>query len=234
MKSLIKALVALTPYRIVRRAENRFEAFQYSLSALKSCGFAPTIIIDGGAHLGSFAELAARLFPHAEIHMIEPQAACQGQLRKLATRFHLHSVALGDSDDMANGLHLAATSAPSTGAHISAKGQAVEVATLDDLFDDRSEDRIFLKLDLQGYELRALKGGEHMLERVEVILTEVSFFAQAYEPSILTLMSYLDERDFDLFDIAALSGRTRDNRLKQGDFIFVKRGSSLSKDTSWA
>ena len=80
MKRAIKALVALTPYRIVRRAQNRFEAFEYSLSLLKSYGYEPSLIVDAGAHLGSFAKLAERIYPAAEIHMVEPQAACQTAL----------------------------------------------------------------------------------------------------------------------------------------------------------
>jgi hypothetical protein len=43
------------------------------------------------------------------------------------------------------------------------------------------------KLDLQGYELAAVYGGEAVLKSIKVILTEVSFFPQAYEPSIATL-----------------------------------------------
>jgi hypothetical protein len=130
---------------------------------------------------------------------------------------------------------------PTTGAHIALNATAdstvsVEVSTLDRLFVSKisSGDRTFLKLDLQGYELAALTGGEGVLNHIEVILTEVSFFAQAYEPSLAALIHFLDDKGFDLFDIAALSGRTRDNRLKQGDMIFVKRCSALLADTRWS
>ena len=72
-----------------------------------------------------------------------------------------------------------------------------------------------------------------MLPLVEVVITEVSFFQQIDEPKIAELVHYFDERGFDLFDIAALSGRTRDDRLKQGDFIFVRRDSALAADKAW-
>ena len=41
-----------------------------------------------------------------------------------------------------------------------------------------------LKMDLQGWELEALKGAEKSLQFIEVILTEVSFFV--YGPRIET------------------------------------------------
>jgi hypothetical protein len=70
-----------------------------------------------------------------------------------------------------------------------------------------------------------------MLRSVEVILMEVSLFAQAYESSIADVISFLGENEFE--HIAALSGRARDNRLKQSDFIFVRRDSPLATDKAW-
>jgi hypothetical protein len=69
---------------------------------------------------------------------------------------------------------------------------------------------------------------------VEVVLIEVSFFAQAYEPSIATLVGFLDQKGFDLHDVASVSGRTRDNRARQADLVFVNRSSDLCRDASWA
>jgi FkbM family methyltransferase len=233
-KSVLKAFVSLTPYRIVRRSQNRFDGMRYSLELLHKYGYRPRIIIDSGAHLGSFALMAAAIFSGSEVHMIEPQRACHAALGALVGPFHLHGVGLGSEADAVMGLRLAAEDEPSSGAHISDQGEKITVSTLDELFDLKPSDRTFLKMDLQGYELQALKGGKRALQNIEVILTEVSFFAQAYEPSAAELINYLDRSGFDLFDIAALSGRVRDDRLKQGDLIFVRRGSEISRDKSWA
>ena len=115
-------------------------------------------------------------------------------------------------------------------AHVS-----IPARTLDGLFADviSRNSRVLLKLDLQGYELHALRGATNVLPHIEAVLTEVSFFAQAYEPSIAELLAFLNDAGFELYDVAALAGRTRDNRLRQGDFVFVRKGSELLKDCHW-
>lgn len=103
MKNLIKRLIRLTPYRVTRACDaNRFQAIDETLSSLSSRGFAPKIIFDGGANVGDFARLARRIFgSQPQIHLFEPQPACQPILQMLATkpRFQLHAAALGSSNE---------------------------------------------------------------------------------------------------------------------------------------
>ena|ERR1700730_8503678 len=244
LKVFAKWAMAKTPFRLIRAPQNRFQAIEECLRHLKKLGYAPRVIVDGGAHLGDFSLLADMVFPGAAIHMIEPQPACHDPLAALAEKhgFELHSVALVSDEEAGKPVTMAASSVPSTGAYIVLPSDRVpanllvNTSTLDKLFGPtmNPDDRILLKLDLQGYELAALRGAVDMLKAVEFVLTEISLFAQAYEPSITELVVFLDDNDFDLFDIAALSARARDNRLKQGDLLFVKRGTSLTRDTSWA
>jgi Methyltransferase FkbM domain len=91
-----------------------------------------------------------------------------------------------------------------------------------------------LKLDLQGYELQALHGAGSALDHVDAVLTEASFYAQSYEPSIAELISFFNDRGFDLHDIGAVAGRARDGRARQADLLFVRRGARLAMDRSWA
>jgi FkbM family methyltransferase len=237
MKRLIKSLIELTPYRIVRdHGANRFHAIEPCLRMMQARGFAPRIIIDGGAHVGSFSIAAQSIFAEASFHLVEPQPACHEPLRKLCAEkgFVFHECALAEKRGR---IDLTATAEPSTGVHVASGGEdAVSVAaeTLDALFGSVTrEDRALLKLDLQGYELHALQGGTVLLRSVEAILTEVSFYAQAYEPPIAALVSFLNDSGFQLYDIASLAGRARDNRPRQGDFVFVREGSDLLEDVRW-
>ena len=243
MKDLLKHLLQKSPYRIIRaRARNRFSAQQETLTLLARRGYRPRRIVDGGAHVGDFARMARSVYADAMIDLIEPQAACQTALRDLAFRMPgcvLHEVAIGCAPGT---LTMACDpAAPSTGAHIqphtdghSASTQAVTVTTLDSILDRIvRDDRTLLKLDLQGWELEALHGAMAALAAIEIILIEVSFYAQAYEPSIATLIAFLSDHEFVLHDIATLVGRQRDDRAHQADFLFVRAGSPLDADRNW-
>ena len=239
MKELLKAVMAHTPYRLVRdRGANRFQAIEVCLRALSERGFSPKVVIDGGAHLGAFSLVAKTMFPQARFHLIEPQPACSAHLSRTCVEngFVFHECALADKSGRG---FLTGTVEPDTGAHmlpgLHADSIPVVTTSLDDLFGSsiHKDDRALLKLDLQGYELFALRGGTTLLSSVELILLEVSFFAQAYEPSVVDLLAFLDANGFILYDIAALAGRTRDNRLKQGDFVFARKGSALLQDGRW-
>jgi len=239
LKSIVKKLMGRTPYRIVRDSPpNGFQAIEFCLRSLKDRGFSPSVVIDGGAHLGSFSLTGKTIFPQAKFHLVEPQLACAASLKLLCARhgFVLHECALADR---AGNVFLLKTDLPGTGAYIKpepdADSIAVTACTLDSLFITwvAPDDRVLLKMDLQGYELHALRGARSAMKSVEVILTEVSFYAQAYEPSILDLLVFLNENEFQLYDIAALFRRQRDDRLHQGDFVFVRRGSRLLEDKRW-
>lgn len=240
LKSALKRLLALTPYRIVYdRGENRFQAIDSTLKDLAAHGYDPRVVIDGGAHLGAFSTAAQALFPRAKFHLFEPQRACQATLRALCADrgYELYPFALGDAPGE---VCFEEGEAAETGAHVVPAGtpgsRRVKIETLDNVFETiiGPGDRTMLKLDLQGYELHALRGAKTLLPMVEIVLTEVSFYRQAYEPTVAELVSFLDERGYELYDIASLGPRFRDNRLQQGDFLFVKRGSALLADNRWA
>lgn len=79
-----------------------------------------------------------------------------------------------------------------------------------------------VKLDLQGYELAALRGAEGLLGAVDVLLVEVAF-RPMYEGQPLAdeVRAWLEERDFVL---EGLYAPWRDGRgeLASGDALFVR------------
>ena len=85
MKSLIKNIISHTPYRLVRASgKNRFGAIWETLLGLKRRGYRPKIIVDGGANIGGFSQLAKEVFHSQMAHMIEPQPACAPILEKIS------------------------------------------------------------------------------------------------------------------------------------------------------
>jgi len=242
LKEVAKWLLGLTPYRVVRGAPNRYQAIGFCLQHLKRLGYEPKRIIDGGAHLGWFALEVSAIFPAAIVHLVDPQPACRAPLEALAAQrgFFFHPYALSDKPGIAP---MVCDEIPGTGAQLlgqstvySGKTQDVEVSSLDSLFSSigKPSDRMLLKLDLQGHELQAMKGASHILECVEVALVEASFIGQSDEVTLPGLMDFFFRNGFDLFDIASLNGRPRDNRLREGDFLFVRRGSPILADAAWS
>ena len=241
LKSTLKRLLSYGPYRVARGAGNRFDAMGDCLRGLARRTFAPSLIIDVGAFRGTFALMANKVFPAAAIHMVEPQPMCTPDLRQLSNRpgFFFYPVAV---TSRTRPVRMIVKSGADTGAHIAWAANQDEAnlevrgTTLDELFNDRCGlgERILLKLDLQGHELLALEGAPQLLPKVEAVLLEVSFFQQVGEPTIPKIVAFFDVAGFDLYDVGALAGRTRDGRLRQGDFVFVRRTSPLWLDRSWA
>src|SRR5213595_176033 len=118
---------------------------------------------------------------------------------------------------------MASADSGSTGAHVVRHPagrddvKLVPATTLDELVGPRlgADDRLLLKLDVEGHELDVLAGAERVLPRVEVIISEVWFF-DIEEAGNRTFVDYalaLDRLGFVLYDIATLGARQRDGRL---------------------
>lgn len=247
MKALLKFILTQTPYRISRSGSaNRFSAIEDALTSLRKRGLRPSHVIDAGANVGSFASFSLNLFPEALVHAIEPQPGCRRSLETLRSkwgvRLAIHQVALSSSQKDGSVLRLAADATSTfTGAHVISSGASgptisVDCVSLDRLLKDDlpSCKGALLKLDLQGYELEALRGSAATLDRCDVVLTEVSFYAQAYEPSISALVNFFAGAGFELYDIASIYARPRDDRPRQGDFVFVRADSTLMADNAWS
>lgn len=119
--------------------------------------------IDGGAHVGAYTRVMAGHF--ATVHAFEPApetfAALQRNLRDwgLAERVHAHEAAISDSHDKVS------VDLPrgrrSLSRQISGPGE-IPSMRIDDLGLEQLD---FMKLDVEGYEYRALRGAEETLRR---------------------------------------------------------------------
>jgi FkbM family methyltransferase len=240
---LAKRGISYTPYRVSRSAPNRFDAMASCLETLKRQGFRPGRVIDCGAHVGDFSRTASALFPAARIDLVDPQPAVRERLLALAAAhgFRFHPVGVSDRSGTAR---MVVSAGPDTGAHLAWPGQSiagdqqavdVEIATLDSLFATElsPSDRVLLKLDLQGHDLRALQGATRMLPFVEVLIVEVAVYLPGL-PCVPEMIDFMTCHDFLFFDVAALSARRRDDRLRHCDLVFVRAGSALLLDVAWA
>jgi FkbM family methyltransferase len=191
------------------------------------------LIIDGGANLGSVTDALLGYYPSAAIHAFEPIPQLADALRvKYAHCPHIvvHAKALGaepktltfhqlNNIDSSSFLTPSAIQKKYHGQKVAISNElAVEQVRLDDMVDG---DIDILKLDLQGYELEALKGAERSLPSTKLILIEVEF-VPLYEnqPLFGDIDVFLRERGFFLLNLYELWTHP-DGQLTSGDAIYL-------------
>ena len=192
------------------------------------------LIVDGGAHRGETVERFLRLFDSPEIHAFEPIPELgEHLLRRYGANsaVTVHACALGAKDatvtfNVARNLVSSSVLQPS-GICNQYHGKDTDVVQtvsvpavrLDQLFCDRDID--VLKLDLQGYELEALKGASSILQRVRVVVTEIEF-VPIYDgqPLFGDVDYFLRAQGFQLFNLYDLYTQP-DGQLTAGDALYV-------------
>jgi FkbM family methyltransferase len=100
-----------------------------------------------------------------------------------------------------------------------------EVVTLDGLRSALLDggERLYLKLDVQGFELEVLRGAARTLDQVEVVQAELSL-VPLYNgaPLFDEVVRYLDERGFGLFAIEPGFADPRTGALLQVDGLLAR------------
>jgi FkbM family methyltransferase len=199
------------------------------------------VVIDVGAHAGQFSKLFARMAPRGRVHAFEPSAYARSIMipalrwNRLAN-VELSPVGLSDRPGRAT-LHtpLKASSALGFGtAHFGSErtgtpgvaGRAVdqEVATttLDAFAAARGLERLdFIKADIEGWEMRALAGGEATLRRFRPALyleVDGACLARAGDTpeALFAWLAGLGYRAF-----AAPDARPVETWTGAGDYLFV-------------
>jgi len=239
LKLAVKALLARFGVVIFKRstgiyiAENETPAL-----ALRLCGIAEPMVVDGGAHRGSFVEAIRKLSPGARFLCFEPDPLLADALR---TKFFRNpevqivpsalGSACGTADFNINRSRANNSLLSSSGDTSGRLGEImetverieVEVTTLDEALR-RAEfgSCDILKLDLQGHDLQALAGAAHSLRTVRVVIVEV-WYAPVYTDSVtfLQIFNLLHDSGFVIYTLAGLHYSTAD-RLLWSDAIFVR------------
>lgn len=144
--------------------------------------------VDCGAHRGTVIQklLAATSGHYASLHAFEPDvenhAALQWMTPVALANFHVHRCAVSDCNET---LRFAQTG--TMGSHVARDGNVeVKAVTLDEMVEKAT----FIKMDVEGYEPRALRGAARLLATQRPRLAIASYhFAQ----DLLEVAQVLDE-----------------------------------------
>ena len=147
-------------------------------------------IIDIGANRGQFSLIARHFSPQAIIHSFEPLPNAAELFRKVFQNdrgVYLHNLAIGPSEGTFD-MHISARDDSSSLLPISNLQSTifpgtnetgklrVKVAPLQSIISENDiESPALLKLDVQGFELEALKGCDDLLLQFDWIYCECSF-----------------------------------------------------------
>ena len=216
-------------------------SMESSLRRLKRNGFAPRVVIDVGAYRGEWTRLCKRLFPYVQVLMIEPQSGVSENLQGVTEEYvgvHIAQVLVGAQQSTNVGFYEndSGSSVLKDASRDRAPSLFMPMTTLDLLTQDSVFARPdFIKLDIQGFELSALQGGERALAAAEAVLIEVNLLPLYKDAPLFDVMvSFMSERGFQLYDVCTFFRRPYDQALWQMDVIFVRKSSSLLSVIRWS
>lgn len=226
---------------VLSRPPGQFNVIDWKLKALKQRGVTFNVILDGGAHEGGWTKSILPIFPDATYVMVEPRDDIQPTLKAMsATNKKLIVIQslLGASEGQVQFHHDKDRSSilPDATGENFGHLETAQMTTLDRIFETTGLPMPdFIKLDLQGAEVEALKGGTRCLQNAQAVLLELSLMPfQKGQPIFAEVIAFMNDRGFVLYDIPALWHRKLDGALGQGDFFFLRADHPLRRDPRWS
>ena len=136
------------------------------------------VIFDVGANKGEWSLLMSQLFPQAQLYLFEPQPRCRlAIVNKQLNNMELIPYAASSTVRKAQIYTTPATSGiaslhPRQDTYFEQYDfvtMDIQTTTIDNVIRDRQLDRVdFLKMDIEGHELDALKGAEQSLKSKKI------------------------------------------------------------------
>jgi hypothetical protein len=224
------------------RPIGRLESF---LEDIKARGFQPRGIIDGGGHRGEWSKVALSVFGDIPLIIIEPQEELYKDLSSLVKAHpncrHIKAGIGRQSGQLIQTIwedYAGSSFLPPVQDSLLESGtqRTVMMTTLDQILSDSPPGFYpdLVKLDIQGFELEALSGGESLFGKSEVFIIETSLFSfMPNQPITRDVIRFMSERGYEIYDITEFARRPSDGALGQVDFAFVKSDGVFRKSTQW-
>lgn len=233
-KNLFKKIKSKIHYYKRKALRSEYEDLRFLFDVAR---VEPAFIIDGGANIGFVTHEFHSHFKKSKIYAIEPNPAVYAKLEE-SYRGNPTVITLNVGISRTPGkmmFNINVNTGTSSflqpnayhGTHLAKKkGESREIETIGlDAFAEREGIKVLdiLKLDIEGFELEALKGAERLLkeQRVHAILLEVNLI-ESYvgQPLFHQIAAYLIERNYHAFNTYGL----HESKIRQAiitNFIFL-------------
>jgi FkbM family methyltransferase len=220
---------------------HHMNALRSSLGRMRAEGFAPTFIVDVGASNGIWSAIVSEVFPEPHFVQVEPLRSRYdpnsiAQYEAKLTHLDVVVAAVGPTpgtavlhvDEHLYGASLLEAGAASKGV---LERVEVKIRTLDEIASSyRLVGEGLVKLDIQGAELDALRGGRVFVQNnVAVLILEITVDVEEETlPSLLDVANHLSGIGFVYYDDAGDWRDPTSGVLLQKDVIFVKKDHMLA------
>ena len=178
----------------------------------KARGFNPALIFDIGAAGGTWTKAVRPIFPDATYVTVEPRDTGFVPTIRSAIGAETGTATLTDWD---TGSTLLATEARADKKH------QVPVTTLDRLAEQFGIPDL-VKLDVEGFELEAIKGAGTLLGRTELFVLEVALYSFEGRPMIHEVLPFMADRGYFMYDVSGFIRRPFDGAIGMIDVCFVR------------
>jgi len=233
---IIKIISLFSSLKLLSALTHGVAATSEHIPILKSLNKVNTII-DIGANKGQFSLAARHVYSDAAIISFEPlsgPAEIFNKLFKSDKKITLFQSAIGQKeenvvmhvsnrDDSSSilpiGKHQASIFPGTEESHI----ENITISSLNQFIKyDDLKSPVFVKIDVQGFELEVLKGSVDLLEYFDYIYVECSFI-ELYEKQALAdeVITFLNNYSFKLKGVYNMFYDKKGIAV-QGDFLFVK------------
>lgn len=214
------------------------------LEDIRDRGFTCKYILDVGANITEWSRMATIIFPSTTFFLIEPLAEMEPYLKQFCIDFPGSKYFLQGAGPEEQVLSLTVSNyLPEANFVITAdeydnpdiKQREVKVITIDSLIE-KSEIEIpeLVKLDIQGFELEALKGANMLFGVTEVFILEVSLFKfHKQTPTFKDVIKFMDEKGYEVYDFPGYLRRPFDGALGQVDICFARKNGLLRESNEW-
>jgi FkbM family methyltransferase len=116
------------------------------------------------------------------------------------------------------------------------KQRKTKIVAIDDLLSDSYKNfhPDLVKLDIQGFELEALRGAKLLFGRTEIFILEASLFHFSQKtPTAREIITFMADRGYELYDITDYLRRPYDGALGQVDLAFAKAHGHFRIESAW-